>query len=676
MRWPAADLSLALLAGAAWAADAPAWTQRAPGNVFTAAERPAVAIAADAAVPWRITGFRGEEIAAGTAVAAGGLAEIPIPARPGYYLVHATTPSGIRRTSAAVVPAPRRPSGEPVWGAATHCAQGMSTAVLPILARLGAGAIRDEMYWDQVESERGRHQLNERFAAWHAAAQAAGLEVLQLLTFANPLYDSGKTPHSAAGIAAFADYAGALHRLLGGKACAWEVWNEYNGSFCDGPAAEDRPRSYAALLKAAAQRLRRDDPRARIVGGAAVLQPLPWFEDLCAAGFIADLDAVAIHPYRHRPEGVEREIGELRALLARHGGTDTAIWATETGTESFAEHDWERGLGLFERSREESARYLVRQFALLRLAGCSRVFWYVAADTGSFRTMGLLRQEEDVAGTGPFAATATAVAYAVFADQVGVRPCRGREAATPYSRTWCLRFAADGAAAGEDVRVCWSTVASALELRADAPLQAVGIMGDVRTLAPVDGVVRLPTCPEAVYVRGAVRDVVAVPEARLPIAASDDDFAGRQGAGGWSYGFRRGRDGAFQAMAWTRTAWDWRWAAEGHPYLHHGRDGCEPEGDAAAPWYADRRWTAPDAGSLALTGQLGSTDAQSDGLDLHVQVDGSTVWSRTVAGGEIAELDVPLRVSAGSTVDVLVGPNRAASYDACRVDLRLVRAAP
>lgn len=654
-----------------------AWRPIRPSNVFISGETPAIAVETTGdSVAYRITDFHGGEVAAGSAVVDSGSAVLHPPARPGYYLVRAEArrdgrPIAERWTGCAVIPAPQRLPGPQVWGVATHCAQGMDPAVLPTLAKAGIGLIRDEMYWDRVESGRGSYALPRRFAAYHAAARAAGLETLLLLSFANPLYDGGQTPHTAEGRAAFAAYGGELRRLLAGDACAWEVWNEYNGSFCRGPAEQDRARHYALLLRETARRLKRDQPDAVVLGGAAVLQPIPWFEDIFAQGALADLDGLVIHPYRAQPEGVDRDIDELRALMRRHGG-EKPIHVTETGLDAPAEHPWERGRGLYEQSREESARYLVRQLALLRKAGCASISWYVAADSDLFKTMGLLRQEADVAGAGPFAATATFVAYANLIHQLGHRPFRARDGLVPYARSWCLRFG-DG---DDSVRVCWATVPSAFDLRAEAPLTVTDLMGASRSITPIGGVVRLAVGTEAVYVRGAISRVEAVPDGFTAIAASDDDFGADQGGAGWSYGFRQGLAGAFRPMTWTRTAWDWRWAADGMQFLHQGRAGCEPEGTAADPWYVDRRWTSPMGGNLMLSGTLASVDTQSDGLDLHVQVDGRTVWSRTVVGGDSAELALPISIAAGGVLDILVGPNQAASFDACRLDLRVLRPTP
>lgn len=651
-----------------------AWLPGTPSNVFIVGEQSTVVLETIGdLVTWRITDFWNAEVVTGEATPVHERVTLHPPARPGYYMVHArarqrdaTIVEG--RTACAVLPRPERTTA-PVWGVATHFAQGTPTSIMPTLAKAGIRLIRDEMYWDAVELERGRWTLPTHFSNYHAAARAAGLETLVLLSYANPLYDNGQTPHSVAGRAAFAAYATAMQRQLPAPVAAWEVWNEYNGGFCEGPASEDRPRHYAALLADSWRALKAADPHAVVLGGAAVLQPLPWFEDIFTHGALQHLDAVVIHPYRKRPEGVDREVDELRALMRRHGG-EKPIWVTETGLDSVAEDEWERGLNLYERARADSARYLVRQLTLLRKAGCERLMWYVANDSDMFKAMGLLRQEADVGGTGPFNATAVLVAYATLINQLGERAFHSREGHTPYARSWCLRF---GDAADDQVRVCWALEPSAFVLRTDQPLIITDLMGGKRTMSPVDGVVRLPVGPEVVYVQGTVKQVVPVDDGWRALAATDEDFSATQGGQGWHYGYRHGLSGDFRPLEWRRTYWDWRWASSEHGILQQTRDGCEPEGTIEDPWYVDRRWVCAHDGPLVLSGDFSVTDVRSDGVDVHVLVDGVRLWSQVIAGGETIQMRVPVTMRAGGTLDLLVGPHRATAYDACHFDLRVLQ---
>src|SRR5262249_54112959 len=129
------------------------------------------------------------------------------------------------------------------------------------------------------------------------------LDPLIVLAFSNPLYDSNKTPYDDRGRAAYAAYAAAVAKRYSGQVSAVEVWNEYNGSFCDGPCRGDRPAYYAAMLKETYKSLKAANPSLVVAGGAAVPIPLDYFDNLFRQGALDAMDAVVIHPYRKIPEG-------------------------------------------------------------------------------------------------------------------------------------------------------------------------------------------------------------------------------------------------------------------------------------------------------------------------------------------------------------------------------------
>lgn len=632
------------------------------------------------AVEFRITDFWQREVLTTTVKPKNGQGVLAPPVRNGYFFVRARVLEAGRElktgyTAYAVLPPYRlRNAADSPFGAATHFAQGVTPRILPVLKTAGIGMIRDELYWEDVERTQGRYEFSARFQSYMQAVRDSGLAPLLIMDFANPLYDEGLTPHTDAGCTAFGKYGAAIKSEFGPQVRWLEVWNEYNGTWCEGPAAADRPKSHVKLLKHAYAEIKRKDPAVQVLGGAAVLLPRPYFEGIFEQGGLAYMDGLVIHPYRGRPEGVDQEVEELRGLMRKYnGGVEKDIWVTETGLQAETEFEWEAGLGLYERGRQEAARYLPRQYALLLKAGCKRIFWYVANDSDVFKTMGLLRQERDVAGMGPLVVTPNYVAYATLIRQLDGRTFRAREGYVPYSRAYCLRFGATEKPSPDDVRLLWATSPSAFDLHATGPVTITDLVGEAKQLTPTRGIVRLPVGIDTVYVRGPVTKVEAVPEADECLAATDDDFSAVQGTKGWYYGYRQGRKGPFQELKWMKTEWDYRWKSDQFAYLHQSKDGGEPEGTAAAPYYLDRRWKSPVAGELTLVGELGSWDAQSDGLDFHIEVDGKAVYAKTVKGGEMTPLNVLITVRIGSLVDFLVGPNQATSYDSCHWQVQVRR---
>jgi len=109
-----------------------------------------------------------------------------------------------------------------------------------------------------------------------SALAAQKIDPLIVLAFSNPLYNNDKTPFDDAGRASYAAYARAVAGHYRGQVSAVEVWNEYSGSFCDGPCRSDRPAYYTAMLKQAYTSLKAANPSLTVAGGAAV--PIPISE--------------------------------------------------------------------------------------------------------------------------------------------------------------------------------------------------------------------------------------------------------------------------------------------------------------------------------------------------------------------------------------------------------------
>src|SRR5262249_11773433 len=142
--------------------------------------------------------------------------------------------------------------------------------IVPLIARAGIGRVRDEQPWRQVEKKRGAYAFSQRLTEYMDALAAQKLDPLIVLAFANPHYDGGKTSYTAEGRAGYAAYADAVLQRFGSRVRALEVWNEFNGSFCDGPCRDDRPAAYSALLKETYRTLKARSPAVTVLGGAAV----------------------------------------------------------------------------------------------------------------------------------------------------------------------------------------------------------------------------------------------------------------------------------------------------------------------------------------------------------------------------------------------------------------------
>jgi len=536
----------------------------------------------------------------------------------------------------------------------THFAKGWPTDIIPLIEKAGLHHIRDEQPWRQVEKGKGRYEFPARLTAYMAELAAHHIDPLVVLAFANPLYDDGKTPYSDAGRASYAAYARAVAQRYGASLGGVEIWNEYNGSFCDGPCRSDRPGFYTTMLQQAYKTLKATNPQLTVLGGAAVPIPLDYFRGLFQKGALGAMDAVVIHPYRPQPEGVERDIEALRQLMTQYG-TPKPIWATE-----FSD------LADMKKNRDDVARYLVRMSTLLLSAKVERIYWYLLRDYQEFTGLGLLRDENDPLGR--YTPTPAYVAYATLIHELDGLSFVRREAGDPRTRIYVF------AAGGEEVRVAWSALPGAsYDVAGADTVRVIDMMGGAKSLAPQNGRLSIALGENPVYVVGKVAQSEA-PGAGGPAASSMDDFSLAQGDKGWSYGMIVRPDGPiavgtsfsepFEPLQPNQTRDGWMQA--GSPTLKIKAAMMHPGRSRNAAAWAVRRWSSPTAGNLRVNGTVQANDKKSEGVSFAILLDGRVVYAAELGGAsgvKKAEFDLPVQAAEGATIDFAVGPGRGGSIN-------------
>jgi len=468
------------------------------GNVFEIGEPVVVPVISSAEkVDWTARDFFGREVGKGTVAVRDAEARIePDVRQPGWYeLTVSAAKNGqpvktIVSSFAIISPIDFQSlKGQP-FGVMTHFAQGWDIDIFPLLVKAGITTIRDELYWDHVERTPGQYDF-AKFQPYMDEAKRLGIEPLICLDFANANYDNGKTPHTPEGYAAFARYGQAVLKQYGDQIQALEIWNEYNGSFCEGPAMQDRPKHYAGLLDVAYKAIKEVRPDVAVGGGAAVLVPIPWFRDLFSHGSLEDFDAAVVHPYRATPEGVELDLQDLRQLmLDQKKGNAKPVWVTETGR-----------IDPSEEGRWHVARYLTRMYTLQMSEGVEKFYWYLARDYQNFVSMGLTRDENNEGGR--YAVAPAYVAYATLIRQLQHASFSKREATDSRVRVYTF------SRGDQQIRVAWATVPSHVSFQTDGPLTIVDLVGGEQILSPVNGQIALTLTENAVYIKGPVRAVGA-----------------------------------------------------------------------------------------------------------------------------------------------------------------------
>jgi hypothetical protein len=607
------------------------------GNVFAQGEPIVFSAGSSAAdLTWHLTDLDGHVVAEGHAAPTRGKALLYLPAvQTGYYRLQVTAEAGAESDQAlAVISRDAGAPADPRFDVVTHFALGWNPDILPLIARAGIAGLRDELPWSEIETAPGRFVMPPALDNYVTTAHRLKIEVLTPLTYANPLYDGGDTPHSAEGIAAYARYAGEVVRHFGDRLGAVEVWNEYNGAFAKGPVLADRPRFYTDMLTAAFAAIREARHETTVVGGGVAGVPVPYFRALFDRQALAHLDVVQIHPYYDTPEDAEFDVAALQRLLAQRSPPHPIpVWATEAG--SYDPQD-----------RRRTAARQVRLSTVLLAQGVGRIYWYLLRDTPDFPASGLLTDTGNPAA--PYLPTPSYASYATLIRELRDARFRGREPSDPRTRIY--RF--DGPRG--QIRVAWSTAGTAeIHLRKAGPLQVVSLDG--RDMALPDGAA-IKLGDEPVFIRGTVAAIAEQRPDRV-IADSAADFADHQGTANWSYG---GATAAgFRPARWSGNDWGDFWADPQLPFLSIERTAMQPSIDAGQPVDAVRRWVSPYQGPATIGLTLERSADQGDGVRAEIRRDGASIWTAELGTPDHAKrLDIalPIELRKGTELDFAVSP--------------------
>jgi hypothetical protein len=303
---------------------------------------------------------------------------------------------------------------DPTVGVCTHFAFGgpdwSPATVVPLLANLNVGWIRDELYWARLEKQPGVYVMSAESLAWINAVHAAGIKIDLIFDNSNPIYPNKYDPHAYTRAAAWV--AGQLK----GKIDAIEILNEpenfgfsvqydheqaWSGLRSDGTVATYVGK-YVELLNLAAKAVRAANPDLKIIGLGC--SPGANFHAL-AMGIDPHVDGITDHPYSPHsmpelvpfagtPSTLKRDgvytadakgtfVSQVRMYRARSAQFNgpRELWQTEEGWPTY------RPLNPFTFyagvSQDGQARYLLRRLTEARGLGVDHSFIYDFRDDGT-----------------------------------------------------------------------------------------------------------------------------------------------------------------------------------------------------------------------------------------------------------------------------------------------------
>lgn len=622
-------------------------------------------------ISWVIWDVDHKEVKNGTSKAQNGKVNLQLPELNGYYLMKLTAKKGgeviaEKYTSYAVItPYKVKDHTNAPWGVMTHFAQGMQEDIMPLLVKAGIVSIRDEHYWKKVEEVKGKYVFSEKSNLYMAEAKKNNLDPLIAMTFGNPHYDHKQGPSTQAGYEGYANYGKAILKQYG-KQIRWlEIWNEYNGSWCPPEAKKDRPKYYAEMIKVAYKAIKEVRPDVKVLGCACVLIPMPYIEGIFKHGGIDYMDGIVIHPYRKKPEGVDKEVADLAELIRKYNqGKDKPIWVTETGRIDKSEYDWEKGKKMQERGRFNGAQYLPRQYTLLlSQPTVDKIYWYLCSDHMMFTSMGLVRRPNDPMGR--YAVGPQYVTYATLIRQIDGKKFVEREANSQYTRAYVMKFADKK---GETVRVCWATFPSKIEVTSSEPFTVVDMVGRENKVTPTNGKAIVNLNKSTVYLKGNIQQINEIEPKEKIIASSVDDYGKTQGLNNWYYGYIdvKNAPSEFKEMEIVETMWGENWRGP-QKYLALNGGGGHPGNGI----WAVKRWQSPFEGKVEISG-ICNRDKRGNGIDFIILNDGKEIFKQRVGGPNNPEkitIKVASDIKKDSRIDFCISPGGNTNYDITSYDI-------
>lgn len=285
---------------------------------------------------------------------------------------------------------------------------------LEIAKNAGIRWVRDEVYWDRVETEKGVLEIPEQWDVWVDEAIANGLEPVMILDYSNGFYGEIGSDEWMAG---FENYCREITRHFKGRCNTFEIWNEWNGGM--GLPHPINVGVYCEIVATVGKAIKEENPDAFIIGGAVAGPDINWLDQMLKYPGVYDvIDAVSMHPYCYPVSPEQAQIGGKIQRLNKIFGSKPAkeIWITELG---WPTHTTETGV-----SEALSGAYAVRTYAwaMANRDLVTNIFWYDLQNDGinselNEDNFGLIRSWFG-SETAPWAAKGNYVALSAFNAKV------------------------------------------------------------------------------------------------------------------------------------------------------------------------------------------------------------------------------------------------------------------
>jgi polysaccharide biosynthesis protein PslG len=448
---------------------------------------------------WSVTDVGGQAVAHGTLKPTRGLGMINLSTlRQGYYVVNLVgADSGVAPLQSSFIVLDRPKKGvettDARFGVNVHLGGPQYSNFENIVREVGFTSVRTDATWAGVELSKGTYTFPAVYESAYKKLAGEGVSVLPIIDYANPLYDGARTPSTATGIQAFANYAGAFVNHYSSQSV--EIYNEFNNPPLNSSGCGTSPSCYLPLLAASYAAVKSRNPATTVVGPVIARYDDAWLTGFYKAGGLKYVDAVSFHPYNYTftigPEFLEAELQQANGRIAQYdGGASKPIWITELG--------WSTGVADY--SEQSQAQNLVRAETVSFANGVQRFYWYDliddGPDSGHESNFGLFHYPSSE--TSALAPKPSAMAQVILAREIAGKDFTSRDGLN--SSTYSYVFGAGRSA----TRVAWATAPTTVSYASSKPVSLTTEFGETSVLKPVNGIVRVQLTGAPVYLEGAL----------------------------------------------------------------------------------------------------------------------------------------------------------------------------
>jgi hypothetical protein len=225
---------------------------------------------------------------------------------------------------------------------------------------------REDFSWGSIEIRPGEYRwdFHDRLLS---TAEKHGITVYAIVAYF-PDWSKGYTQ---AGVDQYVNFLRALVRRYRGRINHWEIWNEPNIFFWQGPRE-----LYADLLIRSHAAVKEEAPEAQVLGLSTAGIDFEFINQMLAKG--TPFDVLTIHPYRKQLDDAAfvADLKKASESVRLKNGATRPVWITEMG---FATHVPHPALGqdFAPNTQRAQAGFLARAYLDTIVSGVEpRTFWY------------------------------------------------------------------------------------------------------------------------------------------------------------------------------------------------------------------------------------------------------------------------------------------------------------